>query len=77
MLVEVSYLLKFSDTQSYKRAEIYDVASRAEAYDVICERYGKDNILSAEFKVIGCDDQASDTRTSESQSAMFADCLDA
>lgn len=77
MLVEVSYLLKFSDTQSYKRAEIYDVASRAEAYDVICDRYGKDNVLSAEFKVIGCDDQASNNASSESQGALFADGLDA
>lgn len=77
MLIKVSYLLKFSDTQSYKRAEIYDVASRAEAYDVVCERYGKDNILSAEFKVIGCDDQASNYAGSESQGAKFADGMDA
>jgi len=77
MLVEVKYLVKINGYDAVERKEIYDVASRAEAHENICNRYGKENVIKAEYQIIGCDDQASDTRTSESQSAMFADCLDA
>lgn len=74
MLVEVSYLIKGTHSIAYKRKEIYDVASRAEAHRVLTERYGAERVLKAEFKEL----EASETKAgSELQGAMFANGLEA
>ena len=74
MLVEVKYLVRATNMIAQDRKEIYDVPTRGDAYKNLVERYGKENILMAEFKEIGSDAQASSTNgIGESQSAMFGD----
>lgn len=78
MLVEVKYLVRSTNMIAQDRKEIYDVPTRGDAYKNLVERYGKENILMAEFKEIESDAQAFNVHEgSESQSAIFGDGWDA
>jgi hypothetical protein len=52
MLVQVKFLLKTSTTYATNKREIYDVPKVMDAYKNICDRYGEDQILKPEFKIL-------------------------
>lgn len=62
-LFQVTFKKKLNDYELVKCREMYDVKSKAEALQNVCDRYGKDRILDPYIEEIGSDCKASYTES--------------